>query len=51
MTQTFEEYLEQIDLHKIFCKGCKNFLCYMMSNDELILCPNCMKKDYEENKK
>lgn len=51
LTQTFEEYIAQIYVHRILCKGCKIFLCYMVSYDEIILCPTCMKKDYEENKK
>lgn len=50
MTQTLEEYLEQINFDKLLCSECKIFLGYFSLDYNYVLCSDCMKKDYEENK-
>ena len=54
MTQTFEEYVKDTQLYKIFCLECNTFLCYSeIADDDVIhsICPSCMRKYYDENKK
>lgn len=52
MTQTFEEYFKYCEIYETKCSTCKIFLYYsQISDDEIALCRDCMKKDYEENKK
>ena len=51
MTQTFEEYVDTNALGKIYCKWCRVLLGYAVTMHQFMMCSNCMKKDYEENKK